>query len=435
MGQSLLLQAMKSFWIGLLCLSLSWMGLIKPGFAANQTQIGEGNALAIQLSQGAPIVQSAQALLVGQAQQIADRTLRTNTTRAISDPKFCIQHRAGLTDATKTKLLQQLTTEGLVDIKDDATFPGGLKAGIFPPVQNDGSRCPQMPQPFFSAPGSAFGGHHSNPGGLVVHELFNSLNGQSLANLYRQLYGHHDRQGLAIAKLSDDAVDVAINNDVTIAAPLWHDWAKTLVFQWVADGTEFAELNFGGNGTTDNNGQPGSSKTGAHHILGLAESIQRQLSPELVITQASAHAAPTLGNEYKVVNWIRTGAMLAQVDPVAAGYLVRDGQKQLRLPPLYQLGSLNLNDKGQTNLLVEYAIHNLSDADYVFSIPAVSLGETILKSLAAEFGYRAEDATVFNTKFRNPVFTNIPAERLVMLYDHQGIEGVRSAIKRLHLKR
>ena len=415
-----------------LCFSLSWIGLMRPGFAANQTEIGAGNQTAVQLSQKSPIVQSSLSLLLTEAKQIKDPTLRNPTISAINNPKSCIQHRANLTEQTKATILQNLLTAGLVDPKDDATFPGGLKAGIFPPVLQDGSRCPQIPQPFFSAPGSAFGGHHSYPGGLVTHELFNDLSGQAFANLYRQLYGHRDRQGFAIAKLSSESSDFVINSDVTIAAPLWHDWAKTIVFQWNADGTEFAELNFGGNGTTDKAGQPGDSKTGGHHILGLAESIKRKLAPEFVITQASAHTAPTLGNEYKVVNWIRTAAILAQVDPVTGGYLTRTAENQFRLPAPHKLGDLKLDS--QTNLLVEYTIHNLSDADFVFSIPAVSIAETLLKAIAPEFNYRPEDAAAFNTKFRNPVFAYIPPERLVMLYAHQGLKAVQSEIRTLFPK-
>lgn len=406
---------MKQVCVWLLCFSLSWIGLIRPGIAANQTEIGTGNAIAIQLAQKSAIVQSARSQLIAQTKQIQNQALRKTTTSAIDDPKFCIEHRAGLTEPTKTKILQSLQDAGLVDSKDDATFPGGLKAGIFPPVLQDGSRCPQTPQPFFSAPGSAFGGHHSYPGGLVLHELFNDLSSQSFANLYRQLYGQATSS------------EMLIDRDLTIAAPLWHDWAKSIVFQWNTDGTEFAELNFGGNGTTDNNGQSGNSKTGSHHLIGLAESIKRKLTPELVITQASAHSAPTLGNEYKVVNWIRTAAIVAQVDPIEAGYLVRDAQNQLRLPPLDRLGELNLS----TNLLAEYAIHNLSDADFVFSIPAVTIGEEILKAIAPEFGYRVEDTATFNTKFRNPVFASIPPERMTLLYARQGLNRVRSEVRKL----
>jgi hypothetical protein len=89
------------------------------------------------------------------------------------------------------------------------------------------------------------------------------------------------------------------------------------VFQWTETGGEFPELNFGGDGKTDKFGTTGNSKTGAHHILGVAETIKRGLPPEFVITQASAHAAPAEGNEFLVVNWIRAAAIIAQVDPVA----------------------------------------------------------------------------------------------------------------------
>ena len=97
---------------------------------------------------------------------------------------------------------------------------------------------------------------------------------------------------------------------IIIAAPIWHDWAKQMVFQWNEDGTEFIELNFGGNGKTDNFGRPGDSKTAGHHIIGIAETMARKLSPAFVVTQTSAHAAPTAGNEFKVVNWIRAAALL-----------------------------------------------------------------------------------------------------------------------------
>ena len=62
--------------------------------------------------------------------------------------------------------------------------------------------------------------------------------------------------------------------------------------------------------------------------------MKRGLSPAFVITMACAHSAPTSGNEYKVVNWLRAGAIIAQIDPVAEGYLYKDSKGNLRLPPL-----------------------------------------------------------------------------------------------------
>ena len=425
---------MKNTYFWLISFGLSLSVFAKPAWAVDQTVPGAGNEAAVNLSQKSPLVQSAMQLLISQAEQIQNSQLSSATLDAISNPNTCVRHRVRVTDSLKNTILQNLITAGLVDTNDNTAFPGGLKAGIFPPLLKDGSNCPQLPQTFFSAPGSNFGSHHSYPGGLAVHEIFNDFSNLSFASNYRRVYGNSGSSGLPSVSLSDvplNAADIFISNDITIAAPIWHDWAKPMVFQWNSDGSEFEELNFGGNGTTDNYGQPGNSKTGAHHILGLAESMKRGLSPALVITQASAHSAPTLGNEYKVVNWLQAAAIIAQIDPVASGYLYRDRQNHLRLPPLHQLGDLDLNAVGQTNLLAEYSLHNLSDADFVLSIPAVTIDQTILQALAPEFGYNPKDISTYNNGFRNPVLAYLSAERLLIIYSRKGLNGVRDEIQKL----
>lgn len=407
---------------------------IKSALSADQTVPGAGNGIAISLSQKSPLVQSSLKQIVEQANQIKNGKLRLETLDAVSNPATCIRHRINVNDQVKAAILQNLSRAGLIDARDDTTFPGGLKAGVFPPVLEDGSQCPKLPQPFFSAPGSAFGSHHSMPGGLAIHEIFNNFSGLDIATNYRRVYGHVERFGLpsvSAQTVSEGASDIYINNDIIIGAPLWHDWTKTIVFQWNADGTEFSELNFGGNGQSDNYGQPGDSKTGGHHILALAETMKRGLAPAFVIAQASAHSAPTLGNEYKVVNWLRAAAIIAQIDPVEAKYLYRDHQNQLRLPPLRKLGDLDLNAAGQTNLLVEYALHNLSDADFVFTIPAITIEQVILKTIAPEFGYNPADTSRYNNGFRNPVLTYLSAERLLIVYGNKGLDGVREEIQKL----
>src|SRR6516164_5309704 len=120
--------------------------------AQNQTVPGAGNQNAVDLSSKSPLVQSAYRFLISQAERIQDAKLRHETLDAITNPATCVQHRAGLTDSDKNKILQSLITAGLVNVNDAASFPGGLKAGVFPPVLNDGSACPHLPQAFFSAP-------------------------------------------------------------------------------------------------------------------------------------------------------------------------------------------------------------------------------------------------------------------------------------------
>jgi hypothetical protein len=395
---------------------------------------GVGNQTAIALSNKSPLVRSSTKLIIQQAGQIKNAKLQAETLDAVSNPTTCIRHRVGVDEGVKTTILQNLRQAGLIDPQSESSFPGGIQSGVFPPVLEDGSQCPQLPQTFSSAPGNFFGGHHSMPGGLVIHEIFNDLSGLNLAANYQRVYGHTERSGLPSVSATDvppTATDIYINSDIITAAPLWHDWAKTIVYQWNADGTEFAELSFGGNGRTDNYGQAGDSRTPAHHLLGLAETMKRGLSPALAIAQASAHTTPSLGNEYKVVNWLRTAAIVAQIDPVATNYLYRDRQNHLRLPPLRKLGDLDLNAVGETNLLIEYALHNLSDADAVFTSPAISIEQAILKTLAPKFGYDPADTSRYNNGFRNPVLTYLSAERLLIIYGNRGLNGVEAEIQKL----
>jgi hypothetical protein len=405
--------------------------------AADQTQIGGGNARAAQIGSASPLVQSAKRILVENARKIEDRRLREATLDAIDIPNTCIAHRIGVTDSVKNAIIQQLGQAGLINEADAASIIGGIKAGVFPPVRNENSACPRLPLAVDAAPGSNFGGHHSYPGGLAVHESFNDQSSINFADTYRGEYAQLGPQRLPVAEGSRrHPEDGFINQDVILAAPIWHDWAKMMVFQWNADGTEFNELNFGGTGKLDAFGAPGDSRTGGHHILGVAESMARGLSPEFVITQASAHSAPTLGNEFKVVNWLRAAAIIARVDPVAKGYLTADAQGTLRLPALVALDDgVNLPVTGQTNLLLEYQIHNLSDADFVNSIAAVTQSQVLLQALAGQFGFDPANVAVYNTQFRNVVLAYLSPERLATVYSNEGLPGDSREIQRLRALR
>jgi len=408
-------------------------------WAADQTQPGAGNAAAVRLAHQSPLVQSAMHFLVAQAGHIQDRKLRGATLDILTNAKTCVMHRRGLETAqAQDAVIQTLFEQGLVNRADASAFPSGVRAAIFPPVLQAESDCPQLPQPLESSPGSAFGGHHSYPGGLPVHEANNDLSDVNLASQYQAVYGSSSQGGPRIdAHLPGtehrrgDKGDLPIDQDVILAAPIWHDWAKTIVFQWNADGSEFAEFNFGGDGAKDKWGDAGDSRTGAHHIIGVAEAMARGLSPLMVVTQASAHSAPTLGNEYKVVNWLRAAAIIARIDPVQTGYLAKDASGRLRLPPVGKLGDVDLNSLERTNLRVEYVLHNLSDADYTFSGPAVETVNSLLAKLAPEFGYDAADTAAFNTRFRNPSLSHLSGERLLAMYGGKGLDAIRRELQRL----
>ena len=113
-----------------------------------------------------------------------------------------------------------------------------------------------------------------------------------------------------------------------------------------------------------------------------------------------------------------------------AGYLARDDSGRLRLPALRKFGSIDLGSTS-SNLLPEYAIHNLSDADFTYSVPAVAAAEAILQQLAPKFGFNPADTANYNNLFRNRVLSLLTAERLFMIYSEKGIEGVEKEVRRL----
>jgi len=157
--------------------------------AQEQTTPGAGNQQAIELSRKSLVVQRSYRFLQSQAAKIRDPRLRKQTHDAIANPSTCIQHRAHLTQQDKQRILENLVKAGLIVVEDQTSFPGGLMAGVFPPVKDDGSACPHLPQPFFAAPGSEFEGHHSYPGGLAIHEAKNEMAAVNLASDYSRTYG------------------------------------------------------------------------------------------------------------------------------------------------------------------------------------------------------------------------------------------------------
>src|SRR3989442_13354688 len=68
--------------------------------------------------------------------KVASSRVSTNPAAVNS----CRMASFGLTESQKDAILQELTAAGLVDTRDDATFPNGLKSGGYPPLLEDGDR-------------------------------------------------------------------------------------------------------------------------------------------------------------------------------------------------------------------------------------------------------------------------------------------------------
>src|SRR5262249_31363908 len=125
--------------------------------SARADSIGAGNAAAEALAKRSPLVRSGMEFLVHQAADIHDNALPKQTVAILTNLQTCAMHRVALGSRSATQaLIQQLWEAGLVNGSDPANFRGGALAGIFPPILKDGPDCPQLPQPYFSAPGSGF---------------------------------------------------------------------------------------------------------------------------------------------------------------------------------------------------------------------------------------------------------------------------------------
>lgn len=313
--------------------------------------------------------------LLRAAEGLRQADVRQQTLDALS-PQACVRHRRHLSDVDKTAILQALIAAGLLPASTRAD-DDAVRDGVFPPVLAEGSDCPHLPQDVRLAAGGNTGSHHDWPGGLVAHESFNL------------------RAGLALARLYARADGQPLDTDTLTAAILWHDWAKTLVLTWRADGTTYPELQV--------------ADTGVHHILGLAESMARGLPPEVVAAQACAHAAPTGENAAKVRGWIIAAGLIARVPPDAIARV------QAALTPASGPSSACLLD-------------NAADANWIYAEASVAAADQALRALAPEFGYDPAGTARYRRFYRNRVLNILGSDRIRSLWQSGGTDALRPVL-------
>jgi 23S rRNA maturation-related 3'-5' exoribonuclease YhaM len=295
--------------------------------------LAAANTRAARIAAQSPLIRARYAQVLDLVHSIGDAKLRENVMDLIRDPAPRYARKYA-TPQSRSALRDRLAQQGFV--KPDAAI-----AGVFPPNTERAG----LVQPFWSAPGSDLNSHHSYPGGLLMHEFFNSTMAANFAHTYDAIYFDNAR---------------AVNRDTVIAAALYHDIMKTVVFQFNDDGTLTGELSIAG--------------TGGHHCLSGAEAIARGHDARFVTVLLSAHAAPSLGDEQKVVTWCRAAAMIAGVDPIEFGLVKKtaDGYVLAALPP------------------AESFVSNLSDHDYVLTIPAVREVQARIRAVNSSLWYRHE---------------------------------------------
>src|ERR1700675_1996538 len=105
--------------------------------STGQTAPGAGNQTAQKIAAASEMAQSAYRFIIAQSQQLSDPHLLAQTYEALANPQTCLAHRANLNAAQRQTIVNNLLAAGLLNPADDASFPGGLINGVFPPVLND----------------------------------------------------------------------------------------------------------------------------------------------------------------------------------------------------------------------------------------------------------------------------------------------------------
>jgi len=330
------------------------------------------NLTPLQMAQKSNMVQSAYSYITGISGEIKNQVLRDQVLQVIHNPAPTFMEGYTTSDARRT-LWQKL-----VDAKYLSEMIG--VTDFLPPSEN----IQQASQPFFAAPGSGYMSHHAYPGGLATHTAFNI---RSSLNVYQGYF---------------ETFDYKLDRDIVIAAQALHDLHKPWVFQWQEDGTCLKEITLAGQG--------------AHHVLGIAESVYRGFPPEVVIAQACAHNHPGSDkDEAEVIDWIKAACIIADKDPIREGLLSADGNT-LPLP------------RRQENFVT-----HLGDHDWVLSGPAVKWTLPALKNIA-KLDYNMNDQELNGKNFnalRNYVFSQFSAMRSYQVLVTQGEAGLRGKVREM----
>lgn len=329
----------KTMWVIALVMSLSC-----NVFAGDVS----GNKEAEILARSSTVIMKAYNDLLSSSNIIKDLELRSMAKEVLKNPAPTFM--SNYADQTAKEKLRK----DLIEAKylDNAI----TVADLFPPLTAPNA----APQPFFAAAGSGYASHHSYPGGLVTHVAMDVENGLGYAKGFQKVYG---------AKL---------NYDLFVGAILLHDMMKPWIFQWQKDGTTLPEIKVAG--------------TGVHHIFAIAELFYRKLPADMIMAVACSHE--DVGREEeKIVGFIRAASLIANVDPISYGVLVKQPDGKLSLPH---------------PLRPEYWVVGFGDYDWVMTSPMAKVVMSVLSDVAKDKGISSEK---FNW-FRNKVLSQYTTEKL-----------------------
>ena len=297
------------------------VGFVKPGFT-NDSQdkkvtIENIPTYKLELTRSSVMIQKSWNYLLSKINSISSSKLRAQVLSMYQNtaPTFMALYQ---TEKSKKAVYEKLLSEGLIDaslVDKDNLFPKLKKLTI-------------IPQPFFTAPGGSLNEHHYYPGGLVVSTAINVKATIAALYAYKDLYDYVD--------LYDEAV----------AGQLLQACAKPFVYQWYDDFEVTEDYLIAG--------------AKASQVIGLSESIFRNLPVNVIIAQACA-GIPLLSahDEKTIVKAIKAAAIIAGRDPIALGLLSFDGES---LPTPHHQSWYVVGQSSHNEALATYAQKQAIDA-------------------------------------------------------------------------
>lgn len=282
-----------------------------PVFANTAT---DERAAELALSQ--PRVQRQLGALKAEVERIVDMNRRDELLAMLERPSFQVLAKRRYDEWA---VLARLKREGLIAESAKTLLPQ------------------EPPMKFAAAPGSVWRGHHSYPGGLIDHELFNLRAGVALSGAYYQTYG------------------LRLDEDLLRSVAVMHDMAKTATLHWKEDGSLPAA-------------EPAVAGTPLHHILGIAEALLRGWPAPWVVALASCHSPPHPGPELAaLIGYLKAGAIIAGAPYEKAG-LDAMGRALARPAP------------------IEAFVSHVDDHDFVLTETSIAAVEKTLPQPAARTG-------------------------------------------------
>ena len=283
-------------------------------------------------------------------------------------------------------------------------FDEMVKLGFFNPEDDPDHVWPRghmNPQSYLTAPSSHNDFYNAHPGGLALTVAYNIRMADAYTESYRQMYG------------------LPINRDLPVASLLVHEYPKVWLYQWLDDGSWLEEPRTVYDDTWH-----------AHCIYVTAELMYRRYDSRIVMAMAAAHQMSMLDASMDgravVANWIgldrvchfiKSAAIMAQVDPVDYGLLERkNGELVLATQPAEQ-----------------WVVH-LADMNWPYAMGAAQLYTgPMLKQIAADdLGLSAADldGRPFN-QFKNYVWSQLGQIPLYEILTREGFDKARATVARM----